>query len=150
MGHRPRAGLPPATLRRVLVTRRPRTPDAENADREAMLAADRCRERISDVKRDQRQRGRYLGGKVPFGFRVGEGGTLEPVPEQQAVIARAGKLRTAGKPLRAIQQSLEAEHGQRVSLDALSRVLREDSGFAAARAAPPFQPPVTGQGEARR
>src|SRR5688572_28189480 len=33
---------------------------------------DRIRERISDVKRDQRQRGRYLGGKVPFGFRVTE------------------------------------------------------------------------------
>ena len=26
---------------------------------------DRIRERITDVKRDQRQRGRYLGGRVP-------------------------------------------------------------------------------------
>src|SRR5271166_4494417 len=32
---------------------------------------DRIRERITQVKRDQRDRGRYLGGKVPFGFRVG-------------------------------------------------------------------------------
>jgi hypothetical protein len=29
------------------------------------------------VKADQRQRGRYLGGKVPFGFRVDEHGALE-------------------------------------------------------------------------
>src|SRR5271166_1888927 len=33
---------------------------------------DRTRERITDVKRDQKQRGRYLGGKAPFGFSVGD------------------------------------------------------------------------------
>src|SRR5215217_7562807 len=33
---------------------------------------DRIRERISDVKRDQRQRGRFLGGSAPFGYRVDE------------------------------------------------------------------------------
>ena len=86
---------------------------------------DRIRERVSQVKRDQRQRGRYLGGRVPYGFRVGEEGALEPVPEQQAVIRRAGELRTAGAPLRAIQAALRAEHGERVSLDALARVVRE-------------------------
>ena len=47
---------------------------------------DRIRERVAQVKRDQRQRGRYLGGRVPYGFRVGEDGALEPVPDQQAVI----------------------------------------------------------------
>src|SRR4029077_2974916 len=30
---------------------------------------DRIRERIGQVKADQKARGRYLGGKVPFGFR---------------------------------------------------------------------------------
>ena len=89
---------------------------------------DRTRERIGDVKRDQRQRGRYLGGKVPFGFRVGEDGALEPVPAEQALIQRAGVLRSAGKPLRAIQAALEAEHGRRLSLDALSRVLAGRAG----------------------
>ena len=86
---------------------------------------DRIRERVAQVKRDQRQRGRYLGGRVPYGFRVGKEGALEPVPEQQAVIRRAGELRTAGAPLRAIQAALWAEHGERVSLDALARVVRE-------------------------
>ena len=33
---------------------------------------DRIRERIGQVKADQKARGRYLGGKVPFGFRRGE------------------------------------------------------------------------------
>jgi hypothetical protein len=31
------------------------------------------RDRVSQTKRDQRQRGRYLGGKMPFGFRLGRG-----------------------------------------------------------------------------
>ena len=38
---------------------------------------DRTRERITEVKRDQRQRGRYLGGTVPFGWTLtGDGGEL--------------------------------------------------------------------------
>ena len=54
---------------------------------------------------------------MPYGYRVGENGALEPVPDQQAVIPRrAGELRAAGKPLRAIQRVLEAERGTRVSL----------------------------------
>jgi putative DNA-invertase from lambdoid prophage Rac len=80
---------------------------------------------VSQTKRDQRQRGRYLGGKVPFGFRVGEDGGLVEDEAEQAVIRRAGELRAAGAPLRAIQAALQAEHGPRVSLDALARVLRE-------------------------
>ena len=86
---------------------------------------DRIRERVTDVKRDQRQRGRYLGGRVPYGFRVGAEGTLEAIMEKQAARRRAGELRAAGAPLRAIRMALEAEHGERVSLDALARVVRE-------------------------
>jgi putative DNA-invertase from lambdoid prophage Rac len=44
---------------------------------------DRTRERITEVKRDQRQRGRYLGGTVPFGYRQGDGGELIEDPAQQ-------------------------------------------------------------------
>ena len=77
------------------------------------------------MKRDQRQRGRYLGGRIPYGFRVGAEGALEAIPEKQAVIRRAGELRAAGAPLRAIQAALQVEHGERVSLDALARVVRE-------------------------
>jgi putative DNA-invertase from lambdoid prophage Rac len=86
---------------------------------------DRIRERVTQTKRDQRQRGRYLGGKVPYGFRVSAEGSLEPVPEQQAAIRRAGELRAAGAPLRAIRAALEAEHGARLSLDAIHRIARE-------------------------
>jgi putative DNA-invertase from lambdoid prophage Rac len=37
---------------------------------------DRIRERIGQVKADQRARGRYLGGSVPFGYRLGDDGEL--------------------------------------------------------------------------
>jgi DNA invertase Pin-like site-specific DNA recombinase len=50
---------------------------------------DRIRERVTQVKRDQRQRNRYLGGIIPFGFRVSEDGGLVPDEAEQAVIAAA-------------------------------------------------------------
>jgi len=86
---------------------------------------DRIRERVTQVKRDQRQRNRYLGGIVPFGFRVGEDGGLVPDEAEQAVIAQACALRADGATLRAIQAALEAQHGRRLSLDALQRVLSD-------------------------
>ena len=70
---------------------------------------DRIRERVAQVKADQRDRGRYLGGVVPFGWRVGEGGELVTVPEHQQAIDRILSLRRAGKPLRAIAEALRAE-----------------------------------------
>lgn len=70
---------------------------------------DRTRERITEVKRDQRQRGRYLGGTVPFGFRLGEEkGELVPVPAQQKAIARMRRLRSDGLSLRAVVEKMAA------------------------------------------
>ena len=68
---------------------------------------DRTRERVAEVKRDQRQRGRYLGGAVPWGYRVGEAGELMPIPEQQAA-RRMRKLRDQGLALRAIAEKMKA------------------------------------------
>jgi hypothetical protein len=44
---------------------------------------------------------------------------------RESGIRRAGELRAAGAPLRAIQAALQTEHGERVSLDALARMVRE-------------------------
>jgi putative DNA-invertase from lambdoid prophage Rac len=63
---------------------------------------DRTRERINEVKADQKARNRYLGGTVPFGYAVGEAGDLVELPEQQAAIKRMIKLRRAGRSLRSI------------------------------------------------
>lgn len=84
---------------------------------------ERVRERIVATKRDGREQGRYLGGKVPYGFRVGPDKTLIEVEEEQAVIKAAKALRAKPMPLRKIQATLEEEHGAKLSLDALSRIL---------------------------
>jgi hypothetical protein len=62
--------------------------------------------------------------RAPYGFRVGQDGGLEPVPEQGAAVRRVRELRAAGASLRAIRAALERELGERVGLDALSRLLR--------------------------
>jgi putative DNA-invertase from lambdoid prophage Rac len=43
---------------------------------------DRIRERISTVKANQKARNRYLGGKRPFGSRLGEDGFLVEEPAE--------------------------------------------------------------------
>jgi len=70
---------------------------------------DRIRERIRDVKTDQRKRQRYLGGIVPFGWRIGEHGTLVEMTEQQRAIRRIVELRRKGLSLRAISASIAAD-----------------------------------------
>jgi putative DNA-invertase from lambdoid prophage Rac len=58
----------------------------------------RIRERIVTVKADQRERGRYLGGRVPFGWRVdGDGGLVE-IAEQQAAIQTMVAMKNDGFP----------------------------------------------------
>ncbi len=101
---------------------------------------DRTRERITQVKADQKQRGRYLGGKVPFGYRVEfdppvvgkkPGGTLVEVPEEQAAIATVRRMRASGAVLRVIQEELVAQHGMKLSMGALFRLVDEDAKVAA-------------------
>jgi putative DNA-invertase from lambdoid prophage Rac len=83
---------------------------------------DRIRERIRDVKADQRKRQRYLGGIVPFGWRIGEDGALVEVPEQQRAIQRIVELRRKGVSLRAISASIAAD-GVKLSHEGVKNVL---------------------------
>ena len=61
------------------------------------------------MKADQRTRGRYLGGTVPFGWRLDDDGALIEVPEQQAAIQHMVEMRRAGSALRAIADAIKAE-----------------------------------------
>jgi DNA invertase Pin-like site-specific DNA recombinase len=75
---------------------------------------DRIRERVQDIKADQRSRGRYLGGHVPYGFEAvpdetGKGKRLVPIAEQQKHIATMRRLAAKGQSLRKIQAQLAAE-----------------------------------------
>ncbi|MCJ2116735.1 recombinase family protein [Methylobacterium sp. J-001] len=67
---------------------------------------DRTRERIADVKHDQRKRGRYLGGTVPFGFALRNDGSLAEVEGEQEAVCEMAKLQAAGKSLRVIAAAM--------------------------------------------
>jgi putative DNA-invertase from lambdoid prophage Rac len=98
---------------------------------------DRIRERISQVKADQKSRGRYLGGVVPFGFRRCETGALVPHEAEQTAILKMGALRRAGRSLRAIAAEMAAQ-GHKLSHEGVKGVVRhlEQSGPAAVIRAP--------------
>ncbi len=83
---------------------------------------DRIRERISTVKADQKDRNRYLGGSVPFGWRRDQDGQLEKDIAQQSAIQRMAALRDAGMSLRAISQAMQAE-GHALTHEGIRRVL---------------------------
>jgi putative DNA-invertase from lambdoid prophage Rac len=84
---------------------------------------DRIRERIGQSKADQKARGRYLGGRVPFGYRCGESGELFPNEAEQEVIREIVSLRAQGKALRAIAQAV-APKGYKLSHEGVAGVLR--------------------------
>jgi putative DNA-invertase from lambdoid prophage Rac len=88
---------------------------------------DRIRERIGQVKADQKTRGRYLGGKVPFGFRRGESGELVPYEAEQEAIREIVSLRAQGKALRAIAEAVAAK-GHKLSHEGVAGVLRATGG----------------------
>jgi putative DNA-invertase from lambdoid prophage Rac len=80
------------------------------------------RERFAAVKRDQRARGRYLGGDPPFGWRVGDAGELVEVLEQQEALTRMRRLRAHGASLRAIAERMRAS-GFQISHAGVKKVL---------------------------
>jgi DNA invertase Pin-like site-specific DNA recombinase len=83
---------------------------------------DRIRERISEVKADQRRRGRFLGGSVPFGFVRAADDSLQPNPREQAAIGRIKALRDQGESLRAISAALSLE-GFQLSHQSVKNIL---------------------------
>jgi DNA invertase Pin-like site-specific DNA recombinase len=85
---------------------------------------ERTRERITEVKQDQRRRGRHLGGSVPFGFSVADDGMLVPDPAQQRAIRRAKVLRANGCTLRGIRDDL-ARRGHNVSHVLIARLVAD-------------------------
>jgi putative DNA-invertase from lambdoid prophage Rac len=76
---------------------------------------DRIRERIGQSKADQKARGRYLGGKIPFGWRRGDAGELVVVEAEQEAIREMIRLRVKERePLRVVVEAMAAK-GHRIS-----------------------------------
>jgi DNA invertase Pin-like site-specific DNA recombinase len=89
----------------------------------AEVERDRIRERIRDVKSDQRQRQRFLGGARPFGYRIGDDGGLVPDEWEQAALARIRDLRAGGMALRAVAEKVSADTGMKVSHMLVKRLI---------------------------
>jgi len=83
---------------------------------------DRIRERISQVKADQRARGRYLGGRPPFGWRKTQDGQVEPVEAEQEAIAMIRAMNKKGAALRVIRDAVRAR-GLTISHMGISNVI---------------------------
>jgi DNA invertase Pin-like site-specific DNA recombinase len=84
---------------------------------------DRIRERITQVKKDQRERGRYLGGTVPFGFRRGADGELVQDKAGQEAIKQMTGLWAEGKALRVIADAVRS-NGLQISHEGVAGALR--------------------------
>jgi DNA invertase Pin-like site-specific DNA recombinase len=101
---------------------------------------DRIRERVADIKADQRQRGHFLGGAVPFGYRVerapagnkrGFDMILVEDEGQQAAIRLMVEMKAAGKALRTIAEAVSAS-GHKITHAGVKKVLDALSERAAA------------------
>lgn len=83
---------------------------------------DRIQERAVETKRYQRSQGKFLGGSVPFGYRLGDAGKLVEHDGEQGAIAKMHELKCQGKPLRAISAEMKAA-GFDISFRGVANVL---------------------------
>ncbi len=66
-------------------------------------------ERTSAALQHKAAQGEYIGGAVPFGYRLDDGGRLAEAPAEQAVIREARSLRARGLTLRGVSGRLAAQ-----------------------------------------
>lgn len=93
----------------------------------AEFERDRLRERIAEGRRGKAAKGGHIGGSAPFGYRVeGEGkwARLVEVPEQQAALATIRSL-CGQLSFRKIAETVEAQHGLKLSYEAVRRICGE-------------------------
>ena len=83
---------------------------------------DRIRERIADVKRDQKTRGRFLGGSRPFGWQIAADGSLEPLESERKALLAMRRMQKEGKSLRTIATAMQ-ERGFAISHQGVKKAL---------------------------
>ena len=82
--------------------------------------------RVRDVKWDQKERNRFLGGTVPFGWKLVDDGLLVEDAQAQAAIATMREARAAGGSLHHCAEMVRKRHGLEVSHMTVKRVLGAD------------------------
>jgi DNA invertase Pin-like site-specific DNA recombinase len=86
---------------------------------------DRIRERVTQTKRDQAARGRFLGGAVPFGFEVRDGALVE-LPWNKPARAMMVRLFKRGVALRPIAEQVRDKFGVKCSHATVANLVREE------------------------
>lgn len=89
----------------------------------AGLERRRSVERIRNVKKNQRSKGRYLGGSRPFGYMIHSNGRLIENPMEQKVLKRILQLREQGRSLRAIAAEVSTPVAP-ISFKTVQRILQ--------------------------
>ena len=66
------------------------------------------------MKRDQKTRGRFLGGSRPFGWQIAADGSLEPLESERKALLAMRRMQKEGKSLRTIATAMQ-ERGFAIS-----------------------------------
>ena len=91
----------------------------------AALERRRSVERIKNIKKDQRNKGRFLGGSRPFGYMIHSNGRLIENPMEQKVLKRIMQLREQGLSLRSIAAQVSTPVAP-VSFKTVQRILQRN------------------------
>ena len=91
----------------------------------AGLERRRSVERIKNVKRTQRGKGRYLGGSRPFGYMIHSNGRLIENPIEQKVLKKIMLLREEGLSLRSIAEEVSTPVAP-ISFKTVQRILQRN------------------------
>lgn len=84
-------------------------------------------EAIRATKRGQKREGKYLGGPVPYGWQIGDGGYLVQNLEQQRIIREMIKLREDRWSYRDIASKVSEKHGLDLSHEGIRKVLETNA-----------------------
>ena len=88
----------------------------------AQFERERIVERLKETKADLKRQGRFLGGSVPFGYRV-ENKLLVEVPEEQRAVREMRRLRKQGQSLRAIAEKVSEKLNRKIAHGTVKQVL---------------------------
>ncbi len=91
----------------------------------AALERRRSVERIKNIKKVQRDKGRFLGGSRPFGYMIHSNGRLIENPMEQKVLKRIMQLREQGLSLRSIAAEVSTPVAP-VSFKTVQRILQRN------------------------
>lgn len=91
----------------------------------AEFERDRIRQRTADGRRAKLERGGFIGGRAPFGYRVegdGKQAALVPVEVEQDAILTVRTLRRSGATLQATARAVRERHGVDLSPEMVRRI----------------------------